>query len=83
MSGPDIETMLFNCCQAEVIGDAIEVARNKLATLSNLEIETGAYANAFSPQTKNTWQRLNTKLTRCPEVRGSKKIDMILDLREI
>ena len=49
-----VEAILFNCCQPEVIGDAIQVTRDKLASLSGLEIEIGAYANAFSPQPKNT-----------------------------
>ena len=53
MSGLNVEAILFNCCQPEVIGDAIQVTRDKLASLSNLEIEIGAYANAFSPQPKN------------------------------
>ena len=49
----DVEAILFNCCQPEVIGDAIQVTRDKLASLSGLEIEIGAYANAFSQQPKN------------------------------
>lgn len=53
MSDLDVEAILFNCCQPEVIGDAIQVTRDKLASLGGLEIEIGAYANAFSPQPKN------------------------------
>jgi S-methylmethionine-dependent homocysteine/selenocysteine methylase len=53
MSDLDVEAILFNCCQPEVIGDTIQVTRDKLASLSGLEIEIGAYANAFSPQSKN------------------------------
>ena len=53
MADLGIEAILFNCCQPEVIGDAIQVTRDKLASLSGLEIEIGAYANAFSPQPKN------------------------------
>jgi S-methylmethionine-dependent homocysteine/selenocysteine methylase len=53
MSALNIEAILFNCCQPEVIGDTIQVTRDKLASLSGLEIEIGAYANAFSPQSKN------------------------------
>jgi len=52
MSDLGVEAILFNCCQPEVIGDAIRVTRDKLASLSRLEIEIGAYANAFSPQPK-------------------------------
>ena len=53
MSGLGVEAILFNCCQPEVIGDAIQVTRDKLASLGALEIEIGAYANAFPPQPKN------------------------------
>jgi len=53
MSDLNIEAILFNCCQPEVIGDAIRITRDKLASLSCLEIEIGAYANAFAPQPKN------------------------------
>jgi S-methylmethionine-dependent homocysteine/selenocysteine methylase len=53
MSDLNVEAILFNCCQPEVIGDAIQVTRDKLASLSCLEIEIGAYANAFAPQPKN------------------------------
>lgn len=48
-----VDAILFNCCQPEVIGDAIQVTREKLASLNALEVEIGAYANAFPPQTKN------------------------------
>ena len=53
ISDLDVEAILFNCCQPEVIGDAIQVSRDKLASLSGVEIAIGAYANAFSPQPKN------------------------------
>ena len=48
-----IEVILFNCCQPEVIADAIQVTRDKLISLNALEIAIGAYANAFPPQPKN------------------------------
>ena len=34
MSDLNVEAILFNCCQPEVIGDAIQVTRDKLASLS-------------------------------------------------
>lgn len=48
-----VEAILFNCCQPEVIADAIEVTRNRLAALNAVEVEIGAYANAFAPQPKS------------------------------
>lgn len=47
-----VQTLLFNCSQPEVIGDAIDVA---LATFERLavDISVGAYANAFPPQPKD------------------------------
>lgn len=44
-----IEVLLFNCSQPEVIGGAIDVARETFASLG-AEIAIGAYANAFPPQ---------------------------------
>jgi S-methylmethionine-dependent homocysteine/selenocysteine methylase len=49
----DVDAILFNCCQPEVIGDAIQVTRDVLASLNGLDIKIGAYANAFPPQPKN------------------------------
>lgn len=47
-----VQTLLFNCSQPEVIGDAIDAA---LATFKRLavDISVGAYANAFPPQPKD------------------------------
>jgi len=59
MSGLDVEAILFNCCQPEVIGNAIQVTRDKLASLTGLKIEIGAYANAFLPQTKSAAANVN------------------------
>ena len=53
MSALNIEAILFNCCQPEVIGDAIQVTQDTLASLGGYKIQIGAYANAFSPQPKN------------------------------
>ena len=44
-----VETLLFNCSQPEVIGDAIDVARATFERLG-VKIHIGAYANAFPPQ---------------------------------
>jgi S-methylmethionine-dependent homocysteine/selenocysteine methylase len=53
VSETGIDAILFNCCQPEVIGDAIQVTRNTLTSLNALGIAIGAYANAFPPQPKN------------------------------
>ena len=53
VAGIGIEAILFNCCQPEVIGDAIQVTRDKLTALNAPGIAIGAYANAFPPQPKN------------------------------
>ena len=45
--------ILFNCCQPEVISPAIKVTRDQLSHLGVKNIEIGAYANAFSPQTED------------------------------
>lgn len=52
VSAIGIEAILFNCCQPEVIGDAIRLTREKLTSLNGPEIAIGAYANAFPPQPK-------------------------------
>jgi S-methylmethionine-dependent homocysteine/selenocysteine methylase len=46
-----VEVLLFNCSQPEVIGTAIDVARETFARLG-AEIAIGAYANAFPPQSE-------------------------------
>ncbi|WP_211252081.1 homocysteine S-methyltransferase family protein [Vibrio rhizosphaerae] len=53
MAELDVQAILFNCCQPETIGDAIDVARNTLAELGKNHIKLGAYANAFAPQKKD------------------------------
>lgn len=45
-----VHGILFNCCQPEIIADAITVAKN---ILGQSAIQLGAYANAFPPQPKN------------------------------
>lgn len=57
-----VDAILFNCCQPEIINEAIQVTRAKLQTLNAENIEIGAYANAFPPQPKKTManDHLNT-----------------------
>ncbi|WP_044470539.1 homocysteine S-methyltransferase family protein [Mannheimia massilioguelmaensis] len=45
-----VSAILFNCCQPEVIEQALIVTRDTLRTLNATHIQTGAYANAFEPQ---------------------------------
>lgn len=47
-----VEAILFNCCQPEVIENALEVTATTLAK-HQAKIRTGAYANAFPPQPKD------------------------------
>jgi len=47
-----VQTLLFNCSQPEVIGAAIDAARETFAALG-ADIAIGAYANAFPPQPKD------------------------------
>lgn len=49
-----VDAILFNCCQPEIIYEAIQVTKEKLQTLNAEKIEIGAYANAFPPQPKKT-----------------------------
>lgn len=45
-----VQAVLFNCCQPEVIEQAITVAKQ---TIGEKAVQLGAYANAFPPQPKN------------------------------
>lgn len=47
-----VNGILFNCCQPEIIADAIQVATSVLSD-SNQPVQLGAYANAFPPQPKD------------------------------
>lgn len=49
----DVQGILFNCCQPEIIGDAIALTKNLLAIHQAEHIRIGAYANAFAPQPKD------------------------------
>lgn len=48
-----VDAILFNCCQPEVIEEALKVAKQTLVRLGQTTIELGAYANAFPPQPKD------------------------------
>ncbi|WP_212629858.1 homocysteine S-methyltransferase family protein [Pseudomonas sp. KB-10] len=52
MAGLGVQHLLFNCSQPEVIGAAIDVARETFARLG-ADVTLGAYANAFPPQPKD------------------------------
>lgn len=49
----NVEAILFNCCQPEVIEQALDVAKSTLQETGATHIKLGAYANAFPPQTKD------------------------------
>ncbi len=46
------DAILFNCSQPEVMGAAVDVARDTLAALGS-DLRIGVYANAFPPQPKD------------------------------
>lgn len=48
-----VEAILFNCCQPEVITEALQVTLTTLNRLNASYIRIGAYANAFAPQPKD------------------------------
>ncbi|MBJ7550587.1 homocysteine S-methyltransferase family protein [Marinomonas ostreistagni] len=52
MAAAGVDGILFNCCQPEIIADAIALTKQVLAEM-NTELQIGAYANAFPPQPKN------------------------------
>lgn len=56
-----VDAILFNCCQPEVIRQAIKTTQEQLASLGAINIKIGAYANAFAPQT--TAARANEELS--------------------
>jgi S-methylmethionine-dependent homocysteine/selenocysteine methylase len=53
MADANVDAILFNCCQPEVISQAIQTTQHQLASLGAKHIEIGAYANAFPPQLKD------------------------------
>lgn len=48
-----VQAILFNCCQPEVITEALNITRQTLAVHQATHIQIGAYANAFAPQPKD------------------------------
>lgn len=48
-----VQAILFNCCQPEIIGDALQLTQQILNEQQATHIRTGAYANAFAPQPKD------------------------------
>ncbi|BDX01257.1 homocysteine S-methyltransferase [Marinomonas pontica] len=53
MANVGVNGILFNCCQPEIIADAIQLSQDVLSALHQDTIQLGAYANAFPPQPKN------------------------------
>jgi S-methylmethionine-dependent homocysteine/selenocysteine methylase len=49
----NVDAILFNCCQPEVISQAIQTTQHQLLSLGAPNIEIGAYANAFPPLPKD------------------------------
>ncbi len=64
MSAMGVEAILFNCCQPEVIGAAVQVAKDELLSLNVSQVEIGAYANAFPPQLKTVTVNSDLNETR-------------------
>jgi S-methylmethionine-dependent homocysteine/selenocysteine methylase len=48
-----VDAILFNCCQPEVISQALKTTQHQLASLGAKKVAIGAYANAFPPQPKD------------------------------
>jgi len=53
MVNAKVDAILFNCCQPEVISEAVKTTQIQLASSGAGHIEIGAYANAFPPQQKD------------------------------
>ncbi len=60
MVNAKVNAVLFNCCQPEVISQAIKVTQSQLERLGVGNMEIGAYANAFPPQPEDA--KANKKL---------------------
>ncbi|NLQ17137.1 homocysteine S-methyltransferase family protein [Marinomonas sp. M1K-6] len=52
MAKAGVDGILFNCCQPEIIADAIQISKTVLSDIND-KVQLGAYANAFPPQPKN------------------------------
>ncbi len=48
----NVKGILFNCCQPEVIEQALVLTQKELKAQKAEHVQVGAYANAFAPQTK-------------------------------
>lgn len=59
-----VDAVLFNCCQPEVIEQALLTARKTLIELGQPDFPLGAYANAFPPQSKDAQANGNTAQLR-------------------
>lgn len=73
-----VDAVLFNCCQPEVIEQALRVARKTLTELGQPDFPLGAYANAFPPQPKDakandTTTQLRDDLTPADYLRWAKE----------
>jgi S-methylmethionine-dependent homocysteine/selenocysteine methylase len=53
MAKAGVSAILFNCCQPEIIEEALIVSSATLAKLGLSDIRLGVYANAFPPQPKD------------------------------
>ncbi|XAW87455.1 homocysteine S-methyltransferase family protein [Vibrio sp. CDRSL-10 TSBA] len=49
----NVSAILFNCCQPEVIQEALIIAQRCLDKADAQQVQLGAYANAFPPQPKD------------------------------
>ncbi|MCF7481030.1 homocysteine S-methyltransferase family protein [Vibrio sp. J1-1] len=53
MTQAGVSAILFNCCQPEIVEEALQVSVRTLAELGLSHIRLGVYANAFPPQPKD------------------------------
>ncbi len=62
MVNAKVSAVLFNCCQPEVISQAISITKGRLTDLGAQNIQIGAYANAFPAQTKEAKANEKTQM---------------------
>ena len=53
MAQAGVSAILFNCCQPEIVEEALQVSVRTLEELGLSHIRLGVYANAFPPQPKD------------------------------
>ncbi|MBR9875568.1 MAG: homocysteine S-methyltransferase family protein [Vibrionaceae bacterium] len=53
MAQAGVSAILFNCCQPEIVEEALQMSVRTLAELGLSHIRLGVYANAFPPQPKD------------------------------